>query len=78
MSSSTVVVRRFLGEGVALLMGDDLRQLFSSLSEMARGSGELKMSSSSGSKEGDRGYWVEVIIVASKCCYQYENGLLAK
>jgi len=64
MSSRTFVLRFFLGEGEAPLMGDDVGKQFSSLTDRARGSGELKRSSSSICRDGERAKRVEVVIVA--------------
>lgn len=70
-SSRILVVRRFLGDGVAALMGeevglvgDDLGKKFSSLIEVARGSGELEQSSLSRLRDTERAKWVKSAMVA--------------
>jgi hypothetical protein len=53
MSSKTFVLRFFLGESEAPLIGNDTGKLFSSLTDRARGSGELERSSSLIRRDGE-------------------------
>jgi hypothetical protein len=59
------VVRCFLGDGEAPFTGEDRGKKFSSLIDVARGSGELEKSSSiSKCRQGERAYRVDVVMVS--------------